>query len=55
MKSSLPSLRETWEKRPLSRKSVRSWCHCHHEYDKAFLFAAHGSMGIGGSNEKFLA
>ena len=29
LKSSRPSLRETRDKRPLSRDPVRSWCHRH--------------------------
>ena len=29
MKISRPSLRKTWDKRPLSRDPDRSWCHRH--------------------------
>ena len=29
MKSYRPSLRETWDKRPLGRDPDRSWCHRH--------------------------
>ena len=49
LKSFRPSLHKTRDKQPLDRVSNRSWCHCHTEYDKAFLVAVHGSMVIGGS------
>jgi len=29
VKSSQPSLHETWDKRPLGRELDRSWCLCH--------------------------
>ena len=29
MKSSWPSLHQTWDKRPLDRESDKSWCHRH--------------------------
>ena len=47
VKSSWPYLRESRNKRPLGRDPVRSWSLPHYEYDKAFLVAAHDSMGIG--------
>ena len=49
VKSFWPSLHETRDKRPLDRDPDRSWCHHHTSMIKAFLVAAHGSMGISGS------
>ena len=60
MKSSSLSYnrRETRDKRPLGRDPDRSCCHRHTtNMKKAFLVAAHGSMGISGSiraRRKFL-
>ena len=49
MKSSLPSLGETRDKRPLVRDPDRSWCHRYTTIMIKLLVASDGSMGIGGS------
>ena len=59
MKSSRSRLRETQDKRPLDRDPGQELVSPpHYEYDKAFFFAALGSMGISnsiGHGEKFSA
>jgi hypothetical protein len=50
VETSRPSLHETRDKRPLGRDL--DWSKVsplHYEYQKAFLFAVHDTMGIGGS------
>ena len=50
MKSSWSSLCEIQEKQPLARESDRNGdTATHYKYDKDFLVAAHGSIGIGSS------
>ena len=53
VKSSRPSLRETWDKRPLGRDPDRSWCDRHTiSKIKIYLVVAKAAYGQG---EKFSA